>query len=113
VKREQRAGHQDTFIRGPVAAPGDRARQLAGPCEVDRNRRRGDAEHLPDHPPAVVVVLGLLLIDPDSELSQRVDDDPRERHERPDEVLLTDRDPVRLHVPATAGRDEVADRRVQ
>lgn len=72
-----------------MIAPGDLPRQRAGVREVDRDRVGLDSEHLADHPPAVVVVLRLLVVDTNAELAQRVDDDPGERQQRADQVVRT------------------------
>ena len=96
-----------------MVAPRDQVGQLARPGQVDRDGRPVDAEHLADHPPAVVVVLGLPILHAHTQAAQRVDDDRAERHQRAGQVLLADRDAVGGRIPAVTCRHEVPDRGVQ
>src|SRR3954454_12023022 len=97
----------------PVVAALDRSSQIGSGGEVGGYELRVDAQHLADHPPAVVVVLRLAVLDLHAELAERVDDRPGEAHERAGEVLLADRHAVDRAVPVPAGIDQVTDRSVQ
>ena len=70
-----------------------------------------DAEEVPDHPPVVDPRLRVLIAPRDAEPLRRLVDHDREGHERAGQVLLVDRRPADLGVPAVVG-DELPDRPV-
>ena len=78
MQLEQRLRHLDALLRAAVVASRDQIGQLLRGGQVGRDHDRVNTEHLADRSPPVVVVLGLFVVDPDAQFSQRVDDDCRE-----------------------------------
>ena len=90
-RSDQRGGHRPALgTRLPVALH-DPPPQRAPVVDRVGDQPVVDAHDVPDAVPGVEVRVGVLVGERRVELAQRVEDDDRERHQRPGEVLLVDR----------------------